>query len=630
MSLGFAPLLAASVATFVGTLGGTLSGCRGASSPSDAPAVPTAEVAPAPAPPTAEEAKAWIQAVDAEYKRLSVEAARAAWAYQTDITDEHEKVVQATDSALMAFMTDKIKEAVRYQAAPGLDADSARMIYLLRISSAAPAPSDPARRDELAGIKAQMEGAYGKGKFCEKPGCADAEQRDLGWAEDVLAHDRDGDRQLAAWKGWHETAAPQRDRYRRFVELTNEGAREIGFADAGELWRSGYDMSPAAFDAEVERLWQQVKPLYDKLHCHVRAKLSEKYGPDKVDPKAPIPAHLLGNMWAQEWSNLYDLLEPFPKEPDLDLTAGLKRKRYDEMKMVKSAEGFFTSLGLDPLPATFFERSMFVKPAGKEAVCHASAWDVEMNDDLRIKMCIKVDAEDFVTLHHELGHDYYYHYYFRQPALFQTGAHDGFHEGIGDTLALSITPSHLKMTGLLEEVSTSKEATINKQLQDALSKVAFLPFGRMIDKWRWGVFSGEIKPEDYNAAWWKLRETYQGVRAPEARTEASFDPGAKYHIPANTPYMRYFLAHVLQFQFHEALCQAAGRMGPLYQCSIFGSAEAGEKLKAMLAMGASKPWPDALEAIAGTREMDAGAMKRYFAPLEAWLDERNQGRTCGW
>ena len=580
--------------------------------------------------PTAVEAKAWIDGVDAKLKQISVEESRAAWAYQTDITDEHSAAMEKASAATMAYTTSVIKESAKYAKVSGIDADSARKIHLLQVGSTAPAPDDAKAREELAGLLADMEGIYGKGKYCEKPGCKEEEMKDLSYAEDVLAGSRDWDKQLTAWKGWHSIAPPLKDKYKRFVELSNQGAKEIGFADTGELWRSGYDMDPKAFDAEVERLWQQVKPLYDQLHCHVRAELAEKYGNDKVPANGKIPAHLLGNMWAQDWSGLGEVLAPYPKEPALDVTKALVSHGYDYMKMAKTSEAFFTSLGMDPLPNTFWERSMFQKPAGKEAVCHASAWDVDINNDLRIKMCIKVNQDDLVTLHHEMGHNYYYHYYYTLPYLYQSGANDGFHEGIGDTLALSITPAYLKQLGLFDTVSTSNEAVVNKQMADALAKIAFLPFGRMIDKWRWSVFSGEITPDHYNEGWWKLREQYQGITAPEARGEENFDPGAKYHIPANTPYMRYFLAHILQFQFHEALCKASGFTGPLHECSIYGNKAAGDKMKTMLAMGSSKPWPDALEAIAGTRQMDAGALFRYFEPLRAYLEEQNKGRTCGW
>jgi peptidyl-dipeptidase A len=389
-------------------------------------------------------------------------------------------------------------------------------------------------------------------------------------------------------------------------------------------------MTPDQFAAETDRLWGQLKPLYEQLHCYVRGRLGKLYGKEKVPQTGPIPAHLLGNMWAQEWGNIYPLVEPYQGQGKLDVDAALKAKGYDPIKMVKLGESFFTSLGLDPLPATFWERSMFTKPADREVVCHASAWDVTYDDDLRIKMCIRTTEEDLITIHHELGHDYYFHAYYKLPVLYQSGANDGFHEAIGDALALSVTPSYLKKIGLLQSVPSNPKELINVQMKDALDKIAFLPFGLMVDRWRWQVFSGKATPQDYNAAWWKLRQQYQGVSAPVERSEADFDPGAKYHVPANVPYTRYFLARILQFQFHRAMCKAAGFTGPLHECSIYGNKEAGKRLEAMLAMGASKPWPDALEAMTGERQMDASALIEYFAPLSKWLAEQNKGQQCGW
>jgi peptidyl-dipeptidase A len=382
----------------------------------------------------------------------------------------------------------------------------------------------------------------------------------------------------------------------------------------------------------VERLWGQVKPLYEGLHCYVRRRLSEKYGASKVPADGLIPAHLLGNMWAQEWGNIYPLVEPYKGAADLDVTTALQKKKYDAQKLVRLGERFFTSLGLDPLPDTFWQRSLFTQPRDRDVVCHASAWDVNFNNDLRIKMCIKIDEEDLITIHHELGHDYYFMYYHTLPVLYQAGANDGFHEGIGDTLALSVTPSYLYQAGLLPvEPKKNEKALINLQMKEALDKIAFLPFGKLIDQWRWNVFSGKITPENYNAAWWALRRKYQGIDAPEgARGEDMFDAGAKYHIPANVPYTRYFLARILQFQFHRALCKAIGHQGYLHDCSIFGSRDAGDKLKAMLALGASKPWPEALAVLDGERAMDASAIVDYFAPLMQWLEKENQGQKCGW
>ncbi len=433
-----------------------------------------------------------------------------------------------------------------------------------------------------------------------------------------------------AWNGWHTISRPMRAKYQRFVELGNAGARELGFADLGALWRAKYDMPPDAFVAELDRIWNQVKPLYDQLHCYVRARLTAIYGADVVKPGAPIPAHLLGNMWAQQWGNIYDLVKPENVvDPGYSVTELLQAKGYDARKMVETGERFFTSLGMAPLPPTFWTRSMFTKPRDRDVVCHASAWTVEQPDDLRIKMCIEVNEEDFDTIHHELGHNFYQRAHNTQSPLFRDGANDGFHEALGDTLALSVTPKYLKTIGLIDQEPPAS-ADIALQLRLALDKVAFLPFGLIIDKWRWGVFSGEIAPDRYNQAWWDLKLAYQGVVPPAARSELDFDPGAKYHVPGNTPYMRYFLAGILQFQFHRELSAAAGEQGPLNRTSIYGSKAAGERLEKMMLMGASRPWPEALAALTGEREMDATAILDYFAPLRTWLEQQNQGQVCGW
>ncbi|MFT6143845.1 MAG: peptidyl-dipeptidase A [Myxococcota bacterium] len=586
------------------------------------PIAPTPDVTP-PAAPTPADADAFIVRADAALRTAWVDGSMADWAYETDITDAHEAAASAQSEVVMTTLTALIDESRQYSAVEGLSDATARKLHLLGIATSLPAPKDPTRRGELAGIKTGLNGTYGAGEYCNDDGC-----RDLGDLSAIMATSRDPDVLLDAWTGWRTVSPQMRTDYTRFAELGNEGARDLGFTDVGDMWRSSYDMPAQDLETEVDRLWEQVAPLYEQLHCHVRAKLVEEYGEDVVSPTGPIPAHLTGNMWAQSWENLYPIVAPFPTEPEVDYTPALAE--WDALKMVRTGEQFFTSMGLDPLPQTFWERSMFVQPEDRDAVCHASAWDLTFNDDLRLKMCIRQTSEDFVTIHHELGHHYYFHAYHQLPVLFQNGAHDGFHEAIGDAIALSITPSYLQQQGLLQDVSSTEDAVINEQMRIALAKVAFLPFGRMIDQWRWDVFDGDISSETYNAGWWELREQFQGIGAPIERSEADFDPGAKYHIPANTPYLRYFLAHILQFQLHESLCEAAGHEGPLHTCSVYGSTEAGNRLQAMLALGSSKPWPDALELATGTRQMDARALVEYFAPLQAYLEEQNEGRTCGW
>jgi peptidyl-dipeptidase A len=575
------------------------------------------------------EATAFAAEADAELRRLWVDLMRKAWAYETDITDAHEAELVKADEAQMAWVTANIPKAARHAKVEGLDPLVQRQLQMITRATNLPAPADPALRRELAGLGAKLSGMYGKGEHCVGEGAARV-CRDLGELSNVLAKSADWDENLQAWAGWHSVAEPMAPLYQRYVQLGNEGARGIGFSDMGQLWRNGYDMTPAELEAETERLWQQLKPMYEQLHCYTRGKLQERYGKDRIPDGGLIPAHVTGNMWAQSWENLYPLLEPAPGEPDLDISAAMQAQNWDALRIAKTGEAFFTSMGLDPMPATFWERSQLVKPADKEVVCHASAWDVELNDDQRIKMCIEPSLDDLITIHHELGHNYYNHYYTTLPVVLQAGAHDGFHEGIGDAVALSINPAYLHRLGLVSELSESEGALLNKQMLDALQKIAFLPFGRMIDQWRWDVFSGEVPPERWNEHWWKLRADYQGVGAPGERPAGAFDPGAKYHIPANTPYLRYFLAAVLQFQFHKSMCAAAGHTGPLHTCSVYGSKAAGDRLIQMLQMGASRPWPEALEAMTGTRQMDVGPMLEYFEPLHTWLKAQNAGQTCGW
>jgi peptidyl-dipeptidase A len=580
------------------------------------------------AAPTVEEARRFVEEADARLMELGIEAERASWVQSNFITHDTEILSSIATRRAIEAASDLAKRATRFDALT-LPPDVARRLTLLKLGLTLPAPADPKEAAELTRLVTSMEGAYGRGKWCRPGKDGKEECLDIGALSRILAESRDPKELEAAWKGWHAIAAPYRDEYQRFVELSNKGSRELGFADTGAMWRSKYDMPPAAFATEADRLYEQLKPLYVSLHTYVRRRLREHYGPGVVPEKGPIPAHLLGNMWAQDWSNIYPLVAPKEGDPGVDLTARLKAKGTDALGMVRYGEGFFTSLGFAPLPQTFWERSLFVKPADREVVCHASAWDIDQVDDLRIKMCIEVNEEDFNTIHHELGHNYYQRAYNTQPFLFRNSANEAFHEAIGDTVALSVTPAYLKRLGLIEQ-EPDPSRDVGLLLRRALEKVAFIPFGMLVDQWRWKVFTGEVTPASYNAAWWELRRKYQGVAPPGARSEADFDAGAKYHVPANVPYTRYFLANILQFQFHRALCKAAGETGPLHRCSIYGNTEAGKRLQAMLAMGLSQPWPDALHALTGERQMDATAVIDYFAPLKKWLDEQNAGQPSGW
>lgn len=580
-------------------------------------------VAATPAAPTAEDAAAFVVRVERDYAALNEESARINWVYSTYITYDTQWLAAKISERATALAVKFAAEARRFDgtaAAP----DVRRKLNFIKQGITLPAPQDPALGAELAAVTTRLSAAYSTGKI-EFRGKTVPQNE----TETLMRTLRDPAQLAEVWTKWHDSARGMKADYARMVEIGNAGARELGFADVGALWRSGYDMTPEEFAAEVDRLWNQVKPLYDQLHCHVRARLNATYGDQVVPLDQPIRADLLGNMWAQHWDTLMDIAAPKGADPGIDLTKLLAAKGYTPEKIVRTGEGFFTSLGFAPLPQTFWERSQIVKPVGREVVCHASAWNLDDKDDIRIKMCTEVSADDFQTVHHELGHNIYQRAYKDQPLLFRAGANDGFHEAIGDMIALSITPEYLKQIGLIDKVPDASK-DLGLLMQRALNGVAFLPFGLLVDKWRWQVFAGELTPATYNEGWWKLRLQYQGVRPPSPRSAEDFDPGAKFHIPDGTPYMRYFLARILQYQFYKAACDQMGWTGPLHRCSFYGAKDVGAKFNAMLAMGASQPWPDALEAFTGTRRMDGSAILAYFAPLMAWLQEQNKNRTCGW
>jgi peptidyl-dipeptidase A len=592
--------------------------------------------APAPQhPATAAGAKAFLDEVNRELLGLANAASRAGWTQATYITSDTEVMAAQANEALVNAQTRYARRAARFdnvQVAPELR----RQLDLLKSALTLAAPPDPKEAEEVTRLVASMESVYGSGKYCPsdpggpKTGAAppDPTCLDIEGISEILAGSRDPKRLQEVWEGWHTISPPIKQDYARFVELSNKGARALGFKDTGAMWRGKYDMPADEFAKELDRLWGQLQPLYRSLHAYTRTKLRESYG-DVVPANGPIPAHLLGNLWQQDWSNIYDVVAPAGDTQTFSLTDSLKARNIEPREMVRIGERFFSSLGFEPLPKTFWARSMFVKPRDREVVCHASAWNVNNVDDLRIKMCIDQTAEDFSTIHHELGHNYYQRAYNQLPMVFRDSANDGFHEALGDVLALSVTPEYLVKIGLLDKAPDASADT-GLLLRTAMERLAFLPFGLLVDQWRWQVFSGAIPPDNYNTAWWDLKLRYQGVAPPSPRGEQFFDPGAKYHVPANTPYTRYFLAQILQFQFHRALAKASGCTAPLHRCSIYGNQEGGRRLKAMMEMGASKPWPDALEALTGQRRMDASAMAEYFEPLKKWLDEQNRNTTVGW
>jgi len=583
------------------------------------------------APPragTAAAADAFVADAEKQLAAASVPNNQINWVNATNITDDTDALAAASNAQLTELQVSLANQAAAFAKTPRLSFDTRRKLDLLRGGITLPAPDRPGAADQLATLTTKMSSFYGKGR-----GTLGGKPINGSDIEAAMGTTRDPAKLQEMWTSWHDNVgAPMRGDYARMATLANEGAKGLGYPDTGAMWRSAYDMPPEQFAATTDKIWNEVKPLYLALHTYVRWKLNEKYG-DAVQPKTgPIRADLLGNMWAQEWGNIYDVVAP-KGAGDLGYDVGdlLVAKKYDPTRMVRQGEGFYSSLGFQPLPQTFWQRSQIVKPADREVICHASAWDIDNQDDIRIKMCTKVNGDDFVTIHHELGHNYYQRAYKAQPFLYKNGANDGFHEAIGDTIALSITPDYLVKIGLLDQAKVpGADKDTGLLLRQAMDKVAFLPFGLLIDKWRWQVFSGQVTPANYQAGWDALRLQYQGVKPPVARDETKFDPGAKYHVPAGVPYTRYFLARVLQFQFYQAACRQAGWTGPLHRCSFYDNKEVGRRLDAMLAMGQSKPWPDALQVFTGSREMSGKALIDYFAPLKTWLDEQNRGKPQGW
>ncbi|KUO56308.1 MAG: peptidyl-dipeptidase [Sphingomonadales bacterium BRH_c3] len=580
-------------------------------------------------PMTPEGAAAWIDMVEKDLFGFGIDNAQVSWINATYITHDSDALAAKYGAIATEKSVAYANEAAKYATVAGLDPVVARKLDILRNGIVMPAPVRDGAATELNEIATALGSAYGKGKgtLNGKEISGSDIEAEMGSLDHTPAE------YAEMWASWHDNVgAPMKDDYARMIAIANEGAKDLGFADLGAMWRSNYDMDPDQFAAETERIWQEVKPLYVALHTYVRSKLNDKYGDDVQPATGPIRADLLGNMWAQEWGNIYPLVAPEGAgDIGYDLTDLIAQKGLSETDMVKVGEQFFSSLGFEQLPETFWERSQFTKPRDREVICHASAWNLDNVDDLRIKMCIKPNADDFITIHHELGHNYYQRAYNQQDYLHLSGANDGFHEAIGDMVALSITPEYLVQIDMLDPKDVpSADKDIGLLLRQAMDKVAFLPFGLLVDRYRWSLFDGSVAPQDYNEAWTRLRYQYQGIVPPVPRGPDAFDPGAKYHVPGNVPYTRYFLARVLQFQFYKAACEQAGWKGPLHRCSFYGNEEVGKNLNAMLEIGASKPWPDALEAFTGERQMSGKAMVEYFAPLMAWLEEQNQGKPQGW
>ncbi len=578
---------------------------------------------------SSEDLEIFLASVESENLLEGPTVSSASWISSNFITYDSQKVIADYSKRYTLKALETSRDASNFNDLVTTPSNR-RQLELLKSSFVMPPPFDDKLAGELSEISTKLEAMYGSGKHCYDDGsCLDLEA-----FENIIDSSRNSSELLKAWTGWHEIGKPMKPMYLRMVDIGNQGSKDLGFDGLSDLWFSKYDMPAETFLNETDRVWEEVKPLYEALHCHVRSKLNSEYGDDIVPLDGPLPVHVLGNMWGQSWSNIYDLVyEKDETNTSIDVTQIINERNIDEITMVEYAEDFFLSMGFKELPETFWERSLFVKPQDRSVVCHASAWNLDsVNNDLRIKMCIEKNEEDFITIHHELGHIFYYQAYNHLPTLFQGGANDGFHEAFGDLLTLSITPDYLNKIGFIssEEATSAKKDPIGLLMKQALEGVVVIPWALTLDKWRSGVFNGEIEESNLNSSWWDMRESYQGITSPVNRSEDYFDPGAKYHIPANTPYTRYYLARIMQYQFHEALCNAMNFDGLLHECSIYGNQIAGEKIISTMALGQSQPWQDAFENITGSRKLSGSSVMNYYKPLKEWLDKQNENRMCGW
>jgi peptidyl-dipeptidase A len=577
----------------------------------------------------------WINAMDAELRTRESKLAYSNWDYVTNLTDVNRKKLEPVQNEFDSWFAAQVKTARAYRAIQHQICNSTASRLLKRIVyySSVPRPNSATTAELINHLTNTMASTYGTATI-SKAGKIYRLDPEL---TQIMASSRDYDELLWAWIGWHNvTGRPMREPYIELVRDMSEAARDNGFNNIGESWQMA-DFETLELELILDDLFAKIKPFYELLHAYVRRKLKDAYPQADIRHGGYIPAHLLGNMWGQQWTSIFDLVVPYSDVPQLDITESLEHDGYTPPIMFRTAEKFFTSLGFEPMTKEFWARSVIVRPNdGRELDCHGSANDFFTDKDFRIKMCTEVTAEDFQTVHHEMGHIEYFMAYRNQPALFRAGANAAFHEAIGDTVALSAsTPAHLRAIGLVDESKKRSKHELYRQeinflMLMALQKVAFLPFAYLVDKWRYAVFRGDVTADNYNQAWWKMREDYQGLKAPVPRTEADFDPGAKYHIPTNVPYSRYFLSFIGQFQFHESLCELAEHEGPLHRCDIYKSTKAGDRLKSVLSLGASQPWPEVMTQFTGQPQFKVDSILRYFKPLISWLKRANIGSTIGW
>lgn len=557
----------------------------------------------------------------------------ASWDYVTNLTDCHQKKEVEASLKTAAFSKRSAMRAREFDdVIESFPEDVQRLLGFISDIGVAALDNDTVQ--EYNEILGEMNKIYSSTPVCRPDDPSDCLHLEPGLGQ-IMATSTDWDELVWAWKGFRDAVGiPNKPLFARYVDIANQGARANGYGDLGDSWRSAYSED---LEDQVYELYNTILPLYKQLHAYVRRKLNGVHGSEHVPLIGHIPANVLGDMWGRFWTNIYPHVVPYPDLPNIDVSDEMVRQNYTVDRMARMADEFFSSMGLFPANDAFWENSMLERPDdGRDVVCHASAWDFYNRVDFRIKMCTEINMEYFLTLHHELGHIQYDMNYKHQPVSFRDGANIAFQEAIGEVMSQSVaTPKHLKEVGLFdgEDDPIEVEKTdINFLLKMALPTIGTLPFSLALEQWRWDVFSGKTNVNAGTERWWQLKNDLIGVKAPVERTEEDFEAGAMYHIIVTYPFIGYYIRTIIQFQFYQSLCQAANHTGPLHKCDFYRSTEAGEKLAAMLSMGRSKPWPEAMEALTGQREMKADAILEYFQPLMEWLEKTNEenGDVIGW
>ncbi|XP_008937519.1 PREDICTED: angiotensin-converting enzyme 2 [Merops nubicus] len=575
-----------------------------------------------------QQAQMFLEEFNWRAESISYESSLASWNYNTNITEETAQKMNEANAKWSMFYDEASRNAIQ---------NATTRLQIQALQDRGSSVLSPEKYNRLSTVLNTMSTIYSTGTVCKinKPSECLVLEPGL---DAIMANSTDYQERLWAWEGWRAgVGRMMRPLYEEYVELKNEVAKLNGYSDYGDYWRANYEADyPEEYKysrdqliEDVEKTFEQIKPLYQQLHAYVRHRLEQVYGPKLISPTGCLPAHLLGDMWGRFWTNLYALTVPYPAKPNIDVTSAMVQKKWDAMKIFKSAEAFFTSIGLYRMTDGFWRNSMFTEPTdNRKVVCHPTAWDLGKND-YRIKMCTKVTMDDFLTVHHEMGHIEYDMAYSEQPYLLRGGANEGFHEAVGEIMSLSAaTPQHLKSLDLLEPTFQEDEETeINFLLKQALTIVGTMPFTYMLEKWRWMVFRGEITKQE---RWWKVKREIVGVVEPIPHDETYCDPAVLFHVANDYSFIRYYTRTIYQFQFQEALCKAANHTGPLHTCDITNSITAGQKLRRLLELGRSKPWTEALESVTGEKYMNAAPLLHYFEPLYKWLQKNNSGRYIGW